>query len=86
MKKKPLHTALPSCSLCGQDSQPVTTCEGGFVCELCAEQTRTGRDGTTRAVKTMQRSLRGKAVQARTIEGPDLPVALINPFKDYKVQ
>ena len=45
----------------------MTHCEAGYVCEACAEQTRTGRDGTTRAVKTMQRSLRGKAEKARTI-------------------
>ena len=82
MKKKPLHTALPSCSLCGQDSQPVTTCEGGFVCELCAEQTRTGRDGTTRAVKTMQRSLRGNAEKARTMAaGGELSLQL-----DYAIE
>ena len=86
MKRKSEPFKRPSCSLCGQDSLPVTHCEAGYVCEACAEQTRTGRDGTTRAVKTMQRSLRGKAEKARTIEGPDLPVALINPFKDHKVQ
>lgn len=40
-------------------------CEGGHVCEGCAEQTRQGRDNTTRAVKTQQRSMRGQAQKAR---------------------
>ena len=77
MKRKSEPFKRPSCSLCGQDSLPVTHCEAGYVCEACAEQTRTGRDGTTRAVKTMQRSLRGKAEKARTMAaGGELSVQL----------
>ncbi len=67
MKSNPHQTTPPSCSLCGQYHLPVITCETGYVCELCAEKTRTGRDGTSRAVKTKQRSLRAKAEKARTI-------------------
>ena len=66
MNRKPIHTPL-SCSLCGQYHLPVIPCESGYVCDPCAEKTRVGRDGTTRAVKTMQRSLRGKAEKARTV-------------------
>lgn len=54
-----------SCSLCGQEELPVTQCEGGYVCEHCAAQSRHGRDNTTQAVKTLQRSIRGKAQRAR---------------------
>jgi hypothetical protein len=67
LKSNPHQTTPPSCSLCGQYHLPVITCETGYVCELCAEKTRTGRDGTSRAVKTKQRSLRAKAEKARTI-------------------
>jgi hypothetical protein len=64
---KSKQTTPPSCSLCGQYHLPVTACETGYVSDICAEKTRTGRDGTTRAVKTLQRSLRGKAEKALTI-------------------
>jgi hypothetical protein len=67
MKIKPKQSASPFCSMCGQYHLPVITCETGYVCELCIEKTRTGRDGTTRAVKTTQRSLRAKAEKARTL-------------------
>jgi hypothetical protein len=67
MKSKLQPVATPSCSLCGQYHLPVITCETGFVCQPCIEKTRTGRDGTSRAVKTKQRSLRAKAEKARTI-------------------
>lgn len=62
-----------SCSLCGQYHLPVIACETGYVCELCTEKTRVGRDGTTRAVKTKQRSLRAKADKARTIAAGAVP-------------
>jgi hypothetical protein len=64
---KSKQTTPRSCSLCGQNHFPVIACETGYVCEPCAEKTRTGRDGTTRAVKIKQRSLRAKADKARTI-------------------
>jgi hypothetical protein len=67
MKTKPKHSTTPSCSVCGQYQLPVMACDSGFVCEACSEKARTGRDGTTRAVKTMQRSLRSKADKARAI-------------------
>ncbi len=66
MKHIHSHTP-PSCSLCGQYHLPVIACETGYVCDICAEKARLGKDGTTRAVKTKQRSLRGKADKARTI-------------------
>ena len=37
------------------------------MCEPCAERTRTGRDSTTRAVKTLQRSLSAKAMKAQAM-------------------
>lgn len=64
-KYKPEIPKRPSCSLCSQENLPVTPCEGGYVCENCAEQSRQGRDNTTRAVKTLQRSIRGQAQRAR---------------------
>ena len=64
MKMK-IPSRSPSCSLCGQDDVPVTQCEGGFVCADCYEKAGQGRDNTTRAVKSMQRSLRSKADKAR---------------------
>lgn len=55
----------PPCSICGQDNMAVTQREGGFVCADCTEKWRQGRDNTTRAVISMQRSLRGQADIAR---------------------
>ena len=55
----------PACSLCGQGNPTVSQCDGGYVCEACAEQTQQGRDTTTRAVKTLQRSIRGQAQKER---------------------
>jgi hypothetical protein len=65
MKRKPAQTNRPACSLCGEDTLPVTTCEGGYVCEPCSERLRQGRDNTTRAAKTLQRSLHGRAEKSR---------------------
>lgn len=66
MKLKPEISKRPACSLCGQDQLPVTQCEGGYVCQDCADKSRQGRDNTTRAVKTMQRAIRGQAQKERT--------------------
>ena len=55
-----------ACSLCGQENPPLSQCEGGHVCENCAEKSRQGSDRTTRAVKTLQRAIRGQAQKART--------------------
>jgi len=60
-----LRSSRPHCSLCGQDAQPVTSCEGGYVCECCADLARNGRDNTSKAVKNLQRSLRGQAQKVR---------------------
>jgi hypothetical protein len=67
MKNRLMQPSPPSCSLCGQNDLSVTQCEAGYVCELCADKSQQGRDGTTRAVKTLQRSLRGKAEKARIV-------------------
>jgi hypothetical protein len=63
--RKPEAANRLACSLCGKDNVPVTQCEGGHVCEDCAQKSRQGRDSTTRAVKTLQRSLRGQAQKVR---------------------
>ena len=55
-----------ACSLCGQENLPLSQCESGHVCENCAQKSRQGRDRTTRAVKTLQRSIRGQAQKVRT--------------------
>ena len=65
MKAKPAIQKQHSCSLCGQGQRPVIPFEGGYVCEACTDQSRQGRDNTTRAVKTLQRSLRGQAQKER---------------------
>ncbi len=66
MKKKSAIQEKHFCSLCSRVGLPLTGCEGGYVCEACAESTRLGRDTTSRAVKTQQRSTRGKAQKLRT--------------------
>lgn len=43
-----------ACSICGTSTAPVFACDGGQVCETCAETTREGRDNTSRALKTMR--------------------------------
>ena len=65
MKIRPASSKSLACSLCGQSQLPVTPCEGGHVCDTCAEQSRQGRDTTTRAVKTLQRAIRGQAQKDR---------------------
>jgi hypothetical protein len=66
MKSKPEISKRRACSLCGQDQLPVTPCEGGYVCQGCADKSRQGRDNTTRGVKTLQRAIRGQAQKERT--------------------
>lgn len=66
MKKKSEIREKHFCSLCSRVDLPLAGCEGGYVCEDCAETTRLGRDTTTRAVKTQQRATRGKAQKLRT--------------------
>ena len=66
MRKPPEIRKKLSCSLCNQEDLPLSQCEGGYVCEDCAEKARLGRDTTTRAIKTQQRSIRGKAQKVRT--------------------
>jgi hypothetical protein len=82
MKTKPETRKDPKCSLCHQDNQPVTQCEGGYVCEPCAEKTRQGRDTTTRAVKTLQRAIRGQANRTRTEFKGDV----IDELLDYDIE
>lgn len=54
-----------SCSLCGTAEGPLTRCEGGHLCDACVERALQGRDSTTRAIKSMQRALRGQAQASR---------------------
>lgn len=82
MKTKPEIRKKPKCSLCGQDNQPVTQCEGGYVCPDCSEKSRQGRDNTTRAVKTMQRSLRGQAEKVRT----EFKGGVIDELQKYEIE
>ena len=56
----------PACSLCGQLALPLLMCEGGYVCDPCAEKARIGRDKTTREAKKLQRSLRVQAEEIRS--------------------
>ena len=80
----------PACSLCGQLALPLLMCEGGYVCDPCAEKARIGRDKTTREAKKLQRSMRAQAEKARaqasgeeideppasTVEANDAPQAM----------
>ena len=65
MKIKSEPSKSLACSLCGHSQLQLTQCEGGYVCEACAEQSRQGRDNTSRAVKTQQRTIRGQAQKER---------------------
>jgi hypothetical protein len=65
MKSKPRSSTRLACSLCGIQNQSVTPCDNGYVCELCAEKSRVGRDTTTKAVKTLQKSIRLQAEKER---------------------
>ncbi len=56
------------CALCGATKQLVA-CEGGWVCDDCAESNRLGRDNATRHAKLIQRAARGKADLARASLG-----------------
>jgi hypothetical protein len=82
MNVKPAIQKQHFCSLCGQGQTPVTPFEGGYVCEACAEQSRQGRDNTTRAVKTLQRSIRGQAQKERILFGG----GVVDDQLDYDVE
>ena len=56
---------LLSCALCGTSDAQLTMCENGHVCEACCDQGHDGRDNTTRAVKSQQRALEGRARATR---------------------
>lgn len=66
MASKILKTpVLLSCALCGTADARLKMCENGHVCEECSDQSRDGRDNTTRAVKSQQRALEGQARATR---------------------
>jgi hypothetical protein len=81
MKTKPQLSRRLACSLCGANNVPVTACETGYVCESCADTTRTGRDNTSRGVKTLQRSLRGQAEKDRA----DFKGDVVDDSLDYDI-
>ena len=51
---------MRSCALCGATKR-LAECDGGWVCDDCAESNRLGRDNATRYAKLVQRAARGKA-------------------------
>ena len=55
---------MTGCALCGATKQ-LAACDGGWVCDDCAEINRLGRDNATRHAKLVQRAARGKADIAR---------------------
>ena len=63
----------PMCNRCGLENLPISKCEGGYICEDCATQVRQGRDNTTRAVRSLQRSARGQAQKQRTLAKGEVP-------------
>lgn len=66
--------AVLFCALCGTTHGQLFGCEGGYVCESCAEHTRQGRDTTTQAVRSTQMALGGQADAARAhLRGEVLP-------------
>lgn len=44
------------CSICGCLPQDATPYQDGVICEVCSDTTRSGRDNTSRALKTRQRA------------------------------
>ena len=82
MKKKPEARKKLFCSLCDREDLPLTGCEGGYVCEDCAEKTRLGRDTTSRAVKNQQRSARGQAQKLRT----EFTGGVIDELSEYDIE
>lgn len=71
-KTAPISKRL-SCYRCGCLGANLTCCDNGYVCEECATQVRQGRDNTTRAVKTLQRSIRGQAQKQRALAKGEIP-------------
>jgi hypothetical protein len=67
MKINHRESVRPACSLCGQIALPIFLCEGGYVCDSCAETARAGRDKTTKEAKKAQRSKREQAEEARSL-------------------
>jgi len=65
---KPRHNL--ACSLCGESASPMSPCLDGFVCEVCAELTRNGRDNTSRALKTQQLADQQLVLELQGAVGP----------------
>lgn len=61
-KKSSKLCAAPAaaCSLCGTTATPFLRCQGGHVCEDCAETSRAGKDTTTKALRDRQRGARAR--------------------------
>ena len=57
---------MRACALCGATNR-LAECDGGWVCDDCAESVRLGRDNSTRHAKLVQRAARGKADIARAV-------------------
>lgn len=55
---------MKTCALCGANKR-LAECDGGWVCDDCAESVRIGRDNSTRHAKLVQHATRGKADIAR---------------------
>lgn len=53
--KLPNKQDLPCCSICASSKVELFDCDGGQVCEGCAETTRQGRDNTSRALKVKRK-------------------------------
>lgn len=54
------------CVLCGE-TQNLSACGDGLVCESCAEVSRVGKDSTSRKARLMQHALHTQAENARAI-------------------
>ena len=63
-RKSPARAIPRRCSLCGMDEGTLQTYPQGFICALCLERGRTGRDATAKAARTMSYSL-GQRVVAK---------------------
>ena len=53
--KAPLSLQERTCSICGTHDREIIACDGGLVCEVCAQTTREGRDNTSRSLKVKRR-------------------------------
>lgn len=54
MKQHDAHLEV-TCSICASGHGTLLDCDGGTVCDSCAETTREGRDNTSRALKARRR-------------------------------